>query len=140
MRHKADLHDIKYFLHQTCDTGVPFRDWSLIMGRGGYKMGKWRVRNFLHPTPQDRVQLFAAPPPLLIHNMAKTSIYGIKTFVGVPSPPLPVPFCSPPPLPVISNQSLRGDMLHAQKYETRGPPPNQRDDSPRLCTESHILK
>ena len=33
-------------------------------GRGGYKMGKLRVRNFLHPPPpQDRVKLFAPPPP-----------------------------------------------------------------------------
>ena len=25
------------------------RDWSLITGRGGYKMGKSQVRNFLRP-------------------------------------------------------------------------------------------
>ena len=37
------------------------RDWSLIRGRGGYKMGKSRVRNFLRPPPQDRIKLFAPP-------------------------------------------------------------------------------
>ena len=31
-------------------------------GGWGYKMGKSRVRNCLHPPPQDRVKLFAPPP------------------------------------------------------------------------------
>ena len=35
------------------------RDWSLIMGRGGYKMGKWCAPP--PPPPQDRVKLFASP-------------------------------------------------------------------------------
>ena len=40
----------------------PIRDWSLITGRGGYKMGKSWVRNFLHPAPpKDRVKPFASP-------------------------------------------------------------------------------
>ena len=34
------------------DTCYVVRDWSLITGTGGgYKMGKSRVRNFLHPPP-----------------------------------------------------------------------------------------
>ena len=43
-----------------------FRDWLLITGRGGYKMGKSQVRNFFAPPipPQERVKRFA-PPPLL---------------------------------------------------------------------------
>ena len=41
---------------------ILIRDWSLITGRGGgCKMGKSRVRNFLHPPPQDRVKLFVPP-------------------------------------------------------------------------------
>ena len=40
-------------------------DWSFIMGRegGGYKRGESRVRNILHPPPQDRVKHFSPPPP-----------------------------------------------------------------------------
>ena len=38
------------------------RDWSLITGRGRYKMGKLWVRNLLCP-PQNRLKLFV--PPLL---------------------------------------------------------------------------
>ena len=76
------------------------RDWSLITGRGGYKTGKLRVQNLLHPSPQDRVKLFAPPPCKLWKpfmpppfNMAITSSH-------------PLPFCSSPPLPVISDQFL----------------------------------
>ena len=39
-----------------------FRDWSLIMGRGGAT--KWENRGsetFCAPPPQDRVKLFATP-------------------------------------------------------------------------------
>ena len=84
------------------------RDWSLITGRGGYKMGKSRVRNLLRPPPppQDRVKLFA--PPLLKsgnfsrppYNMAKTSSFRIKTTpkLFVPPPPFSMAktFSAPP--------------------------------------------
>ena len=89
------------------------------------------------PPPQDRVKLFVPPPPPFKEwkhfvppcNMAKTSSYRIKTTpkLVVPPPsawlklfpfplfvkvklhvPPPLRFCSPPPpLPVISDQSLR---------------------------------
>ena len=60
------------------------RDWSLITGRGGYKMGKSRVRNFLrHPPPSRQGKTSRAPllnflrtPPF---NFAKTSSYCVKT-------------------------------------------------------------
>ena len=110
------------------------RDWSLITGRGGgYKMGKSRVRNFFAPPPsQDRVKLFT--PPLLKsgncsrppYNMAKTSSYRVKTTQNFLCPPFSTAntFSAPPfrrgkssrvppsrfvapPLPVISDQSLR---------------------------------
>ena len=43
---------------QTIPPTIPLRDWSLITGRGGvYKMGKFCA------LPQDRVKLFAPPPP-----------------------------------------------------------------------------
>ena len=40
------------------------RDWSLITGRAGYKMGKSRVQNLLCTPlpPQDMVKPFAPPP------------------------------------------------------------------------------
>ena len=41
------------------------RDWSLITGRGGYKMGKLWVRNFLHP-PSRQDKTFCAPPPFKV--------------------------------------------------------------------------
>ena len=43
------------------------RDWSLITGRGGYKMRKSRVRVklFAPPPPFKGWQLFAPPPPSL---------------------------------------------------------------------------
>ena len=37
------------------------RDWSLITGRGGYKMGKSRVRNLLCP-PSRQGKTFPPPP------------------------------------------------------------------------------
>ena len=87
------------------------------MGRGGYKMGKSRVRNFLRlPPPQDRVKLFVPPPfkewklynppqarkifwssltrghayfpSLPPYNMAKTSSYSVKTTPQLFVPPL----------------------------------------------------
>ena len=108
------------------------RDWSLITGRGGvYKTRELRVRNFLHPLhPQDRVKLFASPllksgnflrPPSLWLKLQATPKNYPKTFcaptfsMAKTSPPpfhrgktshAPLPFCSPP-LPVISDQSLR---------------------------------
>ena len=39
------------------------RDWSLITGRGGYKMGKSMARNFLPPPPSSKGKTFHAPPP-----------------------------------------------------------------------------
>ena len=117
------------------DSSLILRDWSLIMGRGGYKMGKSRVRNFLRP-PSRQGKTFR-PPPLLksgnfscppAYNKAKTSSYHVKTtpklFVPPPfsmaktfsappfrrgktsrAPPPPSRFVAPP-LPVISDQSL----------------------------------
>ena len=111
------------------------RDWSLITGRGGgYKIGKSRVRNFLRPPPQDKVKLFTAPllksgnflhpPP---YNMAKTSSYCVRTtpkllrppppsawlklcppplFIGVKLHVAPPSRFVPPPLSVLSDQSL----------------------------------
>ena len=100
------------------------RDWSLITGRGGYKMGKSGVQNLLcaPPPPQDKVKLSTTPPLKMEtfcvspFNMAKTSSYRIKITpkLVVPlfsmaktfSAPLfrrgktshaPLPFCSPPP-------------------------------------------
>ena len=110
------------------------RDWSLITGRGGYEMGKSRVRNFLTPPPSRHGKTFCAPPfkewKLFApppYNMAKTSSYSVKTIhkMFVPPPPSawlkpfppplfvgvklhvppPLPFGAPP-LPVISDQSL----------------------------------
>ena len=45
--------------------GRAISDWSLITGRGGYKMGDSRVRNFLPPPPPPSRQgkTFRAPPP-----------------------------------------------------------------------------
>ena len=88
------------------------RDQSLITGRGGYKMGKSRVRNFLRPPPPPlKTGLnFSRPPTLLksgnfsrppppAYNMAKTSSYCVKTtsklFMPAPSASLKLP---PPPL------------------------------------------
>ena len=100
------------------------RDWSLITGRRGYKMGKLRAQNFLRP-PLRQGKTFRAPllksgnflrPPF---NMAKTSSYHVETtpkrFVTPPPPsawlkvfptpvfigvklhmPAPLLFCSPP--------------------------------------------
>ena len=125
----------------------PHKDWS--RGGGGvYKMGKLQVRNCLRPPPlQDRVKLFV--PPLLKsgnftcppYNMAKTLSYRVKTspknvvppphseWLKLLSPPLfvgvklhvppPLPFCSPP-LPVISDQSLRNTLLPALRIDTSG--------------------
>ena len=109
------------------------RDWSLITGRGGLQNGKIAGPKLFAPPPSRQGKTFRAPllksgnftrPP---YNMAKTSSYRVKTtpklFVTPPSewlklfpPPLfvgvklhvpPLPFCSPP-LPVISDQSLKG--------------------------------
>ena len=113
---------------------ITIRDWSLITGKGGYKMGKSQVRNLLHP-PSRQGKTFCDPlfksgnvlrPPF---NMAKTSSYHTKLhklpqnvvcppfsmakhfsttppFIGVKLHIPPFRFCSPP-LPVISDQSLR---------------------------------
>ena len=111
------------------------RDWSLITGRGGgYKMGKSWVRNFPLPPPSRQGKTFRAPPFKEWKLFAPPLQYGYnfkllrknypKTFCAPPSawlklfppPPFhrgklhvppPLPFCSPPPLPVISDQSLR---------------------------------
>ena len=118
------------------------RDWSLITGRGGYKMGKLRVQNFLRPPPSRQGKTFRAPPfkewKLFTpppYNMAKTSSYHVKTtpklFVPPPSawlklfrPPLfvgvklhvPPPPVLLPPLPLISDQSLIGNVTVTPLY------------------------
>ena len=113
----------------SCINCKAVRNWSLITGRGAYKMGKLWVRNFLRP-PQDRVKTIAPPPPCGNFlrpppppplNMAKVPSYHINTTpkLVVPPPPptsawlklfpppfplgktsrAPLPFCSPPPPP-----------------------------------------
>ena len=83
------------------------RDWSLITRRGGYKMGKSRVRNLLRPPTSRQSKTFFAPPPLLKSgNILRPppSIwlklpYHIKTtlpFVPPPSAWLKL-FSAPPP-------------------------------------------
>ena len=90
---------------------VDFRDWSLITGRGGYKMGKSRVKlfappllksgNFSHPPLQYGFKLLrknypktlCAPPP----PSAWLKLFPPPLFVEVKLHPLP--FCSPPAPP-----------------------------------------
>ena len=52
-------------MYTGCESLLPVRDWPLISGRGGYKMRKSRVRNFLRPPPPTSRQgkTFRAPPP-----------------------------------------------------------------------------
>ena len=76
------------------------RDRSLITGRGGYKIGKSLVRNFLrHPPPPCNGKTVCAPPPappLLfkgwksfapLFSMAKTSSSHVKTTSNRLCPP-----------------------------------------------------
>ena len=42
------------------------REWSLIMGRGGYKMGKLWVQNFLLPPPPSRQGKTVCAPPFKV--------------------------------------------------------------------------
>ena len=106
-------------------SSVLVRDWSLITRRGGYKMGKSEVWNFLRP-PQDRVKLFApptfiewklfAPPPPF--SMAKISSYRLKT--------TPILFVAPPPsawLKLPPPLLRRGKPSHAPPSRFVPPPP-----------------
>ena len=72
------------------------RDRSIITWRGGYKLGKSRVRNLLRPPPPSgqgktfcspllKSGNFLCPPPF---NMAKTSNYCVKTTPKLVVPPL----------------------------------------------------
>ena len=114
-------------LHTIVGVIWAFRDWSLITGRGGYKIASPKL--FATP-PSRQGKTFGAPPPFLKRGnflppppfyMAKTSSYRIKTTpkLVVPSPPpsawlkfllppppffrrgktscAPPPVCSPPP-------------------------------------------
>ena len=91
------------------------RDWSLITGRGGYKMRKLRVQNCisLPPPPHGQGKTFCVPPfkerKLVVtpppFNMAKTSSYCIKTTITLFVGPLPTPLTAwlkpfPPPPPL----------------------------------------
>ena len=103
------------------------RDWSLITGREGYKMGKSQVQNLLRPPhpPQDRVKLFVppllksgnflCPPP---YNMAKTSSYSVKT---TPKPFVPfsmaITFSAPP------FRSGKTSRAPPSRFEAPPPPP-----------------
>ena len=101
------------------------RDWSLITGRGAYKMGKSQVRNFLRP-PSRQGKTFPAPllkggnflrppqslwltlqapilklsqsflcPPPPPFSTAKT--FSVTLFVGVKLHLAPCCFVAPPP-------------------------------------------
>ena len=116
-----------------------FRDCMVInygeggggwQGGGDLRNGKIAGPKLVVPSPQDRVKLFAPPPPfkgwkLFVPppiTMAKTSSFRVKTTSKLVVPPFsmpktfsvppfcrgktslapPLPFCSPPPpLPVI---------------------------------------
>ena len=112
---KKKMYSTHYAYYMQCTLNT-LRDWSVITWRGGYKMGKSRVRNFLHP-PSQQDKTFRAPflksgnllrppflksgnllrPPFLKSgnflrppfNMAKTSSYCIETTskLFVPPPP-----------------------------------------------------
>ena len=59
-----------------------FRDQSLITGTGRYKIG-----NFLGPTPQDRVKLFVPPPPSAWLKPFPPSLFvWVKLHMSVPPP------------------------------------------------------
>ena len=62
-------------------TNNTLRDWSLIMGREGYKMGKLWVQNFLRP-PQDRVIFFAPPPFKVRHRLGRDMTYVEFLYMG----------------------------------------------------------
>ena len=52
-----------------CHFDPPVRDWSLITGKGGYKMGNSRVRNFFAPPPPQDSNTFRAPPPFKVWKL-----------------------------------------------------------------------
>ena len=103
------------------------RDWSLITGRGGgaTKREIAGPKLFSPPPIQDRVKLFAPPTPLLksgnflrppppsIWLKIQATAYTLPQNMLCPPPPSAwlkhfLSFCSPPPpLPVISDQSLK---------------------------------
>ena len=117
------------------------RDWSLITGKGVYKMGKIAgLKLFAPPPPLKTGGNFLCPPPLFKGwklvgppiTMAKTSSSRVETTPKVVMPPFsmaktcyapPPPFCrgetslAPPPsrfvapILVISDQSLKIKVL-----------------------------
>ena len=121
-----DLHRVWYIRGTLTGT---LRAWSLITGRGGAT--KWENRGydtFRAPPPQDRVKLFAPPPPTLPllksgNLLCPTSIWLKLQAISktcCAHPPFsmgktlsaPPPFRrgttshAPPPLSVICDQSL----------------------------------
>ena len=73
---------------------VQLRDWSLITGRGGYKMGKSRVRNFLRPPPSRQGKIFRAPPFKEWKLFAPPLQYGYN--FKLPCKNYPKTCCAPP--------------------------------------------
>ena len=124
-------------------------DWSLITGRGATKWENRESETYCTPPPntQDRVN-FSRPPPLLKSqhflrppfNMAKNASYCVKTTPklfaatiqhglnffrppfrrGKTSHATPLPFSSPPPLPVISDQSLIREIPDHATFRGKG--------------------
>ena len=77
------------------------RDWLLSMGRGGLPNGKIAGPKLFAPPSQDKAKLFAPPPLLKNINFLRPPTIWLP-------PPLYVGLkLHVPPLPVISDQSLR---------------------------------
>ena len=101
---------------------ITIRGWSLITVRGGNKMGKLRIQNFLCPPPpsllQDGVTLFTPPiltdgkflhppppsiwlklqaTPLSYHPSAWLKPFRPHFLVGVKLHPPSLSLCTPPP-------------------------------------------
>ena len=96
------------------------RDRSLITRRGGYNMGKSRVRNFLHPPPPSKQPHTPHTCPI---SMAKTSSSSVNIPQNLLCPPplffsmaktfsVP-PFCKgktcPPPSHFVASLTLSSD-------------------------------
>ena len=102
------------------------RDWSLIMGRGGYEMGKSWVRNILRP-PQDRVKLLV--PPFKKWKLFEPLPFNMAKISSSPRKNYPKTCCAPPPFSMAKTFSApppffcRGKTSHAPPSRSVAPPP-----------------
>ena len=80
-------------------------DWSLITGRG--VLGKMTDSKLFAPPTSRQGKIFRTPPLKSGNFLRPPPLQYGKTSRA------PLPFCNPPPLPVISDQSLSSQLQHS---------------------------